>query len=248
MQLNELVLEITRRCNIQCLHCLRGPAQAKDIDNSTIDKILEGVSYISNITFTGGEPSLAVSKIKYFTKRVKELGIEVGSFFVITNGKVASAAMVHALIDLYEYCNKYDFDEGIGGLIISQDQYHREIGYDIKPALNLYSALKFFHPEQRKGNIEYPINEGWAEINGIGIRDENPNNIVIGLDDDGNVERVEDVVYVNALGDVIPSCDMSYKSQEQSKVGNVHENTLAEIMKQFIGPAVPEESLIQEVA
>lgn len=246
MQLNELVLEITRRCNLQCLHCLRGPAQSKDMANETIDKVLEGVTYISNITFSGGEPTLAVSKIKYFTKRVKELGIEVGSFYVITNGKIASVALVHALIDLHAYCNKYDFEEGVGGLCISRDQYHRDL-VNNNQAMNLYSALKFFRPDERKGDIVYPIDEGWAHINGIGARAERPNNIVVYVDDDGKVERVEDVVYVNALGDVISSCDLSYESQKQNKVGSVHEQTLAEIMKQFVGPTIDEDTL-QEVA
>ena len=245
MYVNELVIEITRRCNVQCLHCLRGPAQKVDIDNKTIDKLLEGITQISCVTFTGGEPSLAVSKIKYFTKRVKELGIEVSSFYVITNGKVASVAMAHALMDLYAYCNPFDAEDFMGGLTISQDQYHREIGYEINSAMRVYGALAFFKPKDRKMDIEYPINEGWARINGIGTRDERPNMNVIGLDDDGNVERVEEVVYINALGNVVPSCDMSYESQAEHKIGNVHDNTLAEIMKQLAGPAIPEESLME---
>lgn len=243
MYINELVIEITRRCNIQCLHCLRGPAQAKDIDNATIDKILEGISMIGCVTFTGGEPTLAVSKIKYFTKRVKELGIKVESFYVITNGKIASVAMAHALMDLYAYCNPYDPEDFVGGLAISQDQYHREIGYEINSAKKIYGALAFFRSRDRETDLKYIVNEGWANINGIGNRPELPNMNVIGLDDDGNVDRVDEVVYINALGDVIPSCDMSYESQRIHKVGNVHENSLGKIMKKM----VPEFSL-EEVA
>lgn len=247
MYINELVIEITRRCNIQCMHCLRGPAQKVDIDNKTIDKLLEGITSISCVTFTGGEPSLAVSKIKYFTKRVKELGIEVHSFYVITNGKVASVALAHALMDLYAYCNPFDQEDFMGGLCISQDQYHREIGYEINSAKRIYGALAFFRPDDRKMDIETPIDEGWARINGIGRRTERPNMNVIGLDDDGNVDRVEEVVYINALGDVVPSCDMSYESQKVHKIGNVHDNSLAEIMKQLAGP-VEHEDQLQEVA
>jgi sulfatase maturation enzyme AslB (radical SAM superfamily) len=245
MQVNELVLEITRRCNVQCLHCLRGPAQKVDISNETIDKTLVGITQINNITFTGGEPSLAVAQIKYFTKRVKELGIQVNSFYVITNGKIASRALVDALIDLYQYCDPWDTEEFWGGLTISQDQYHKEQGYDMRPAKRLYNALKFFHPEERKEDILKPISEGWAEINGIGCRSIRPTMNVIGLDENDNVAQVDEVVYINVLGDVVPSCDMSYQSQAEHKIGNVHENTLAEIMKQLVGPAIPEESLLE---
>jgi len=234
MHVNELIIEITRRCNIQCMHCLRGPAQKKDIDNETIDKILEGITSISCVTFTGGEPSLAVSKIKYFTKRVKELGIEVNAFYVITNGKIASVALAHALMDLYAYCNPFDAEEFSGGLTISQDQYHREIGYEINSAMRVYSGLSFFRPKDRKGDILEPIDEGWARINGLGRRKVLPNMNVIGLDGDGNVETVDEVLYVNAFGDVVPACDLSYESQKDCKIGNVHENTLTEIMKGLV--------------
>jgi sulfatase maturation enzyme AslB (radical SAM superfamily) len=255
MHVNELIIEITRRCNIQCMHCLRGPAQNKDIDNKTIDKILEGIRSISCVTFTGGEPSLAVSKIKYFTKRVKELGIEVSSFYVITNGKIASVAMAHALMDLYVYCSPiipmqggrkvYDPEDFMGGLAISQDQYHREIGYEIDSAQRVYSGLSFFRPKDRMQNITEPIDEGWARINGLGRRSTRPIMNVIGLDRDGNVETVDEVLYVNALGDVVPDCDLSYESQKECKIGNVHETPLPEIMKQLAGPAVEEDCLVK---
>jgi len=238
MHVNELVIEITRRCNIQCMHCMRGPAQNKDIDNVTIDKLLEGITYISCVTFTGGEPSLAVSRIKYFTKRVKELGIEVGSFYVITNGKIASISLAHALMDLYAYCDPYNLEDFMGALTISWDQYHRKIGYDIKKALRVYSALSFFKPDYRSDYIYEPIDEGWARINGIGRRSIRPNMNVIGLNDDGTIDQIDEVVYINALGDVVPSCDMSYESQRLHKIGNVHENTLAEIMQKLV-PAEP---------
>ena len=50
--------------------------------------------------------------------------------------------------------------------------------------------------------------------------------------------QIDEVVYINALGDVVPSCDMSYESQRLHKIGNVHENTLAEIMQKLV-PAEP---------
>jgi hypothetical protein len=183
-----------------------------------------------------------VSKIKYFTKRVKELGIEVSSFYVITNGKIASVALAHALMDLYAYCNPYDPEEFIGGLTISQDQFHREIGYEINSALRVYSGLSFFRPKDRKGDILEPIDEGWANINGLGRRTVQPNINVVGLDRDGNVEMVDEVLYVNALGDVVPACDLSYESQKECKIGNVHETPLPEIMKDLV-PVEAEESL-----
>lgn len=61
MQLNELILEITRKCNAHCDHCLRGNAQNIDMDDSIIDKALEGVDSIINVVFTGGNHHLRLA-------------------------------------------------------------------------------------------------------------------------------------------------------------------------------------------
>lgn len=233
MRINELIIEITRRCNVQCRHCLRGKAQDKDIDNITIDRLLEGVTSIGTITFSGGEPSLAVDRIEYFTSKVKKLGIPVDTFYVVTNGKIASLKLALALLKLHAYCeNKGDL-EYIGGLIISQDQYHKELIKNIKPAKDLYGAFTFFKPDARNKPIEYPIDEGLAFDNGIGIRNSDANDLIVEVDDDGDVESIDGSVYVNALGEVCPSCDLSYESQEEQKIGSVHKNTIPEILKNY---------------
>jgi hypothetical protein len=242
MQINELVIEITRRCNIKCRHCLRGNAQRKDITEETIDKILEGVDYISTITFSGGEPGLNVPAIRYFTKAIKARGIELGGFYVITNGKKASLDLMLALLDLYAYVHPMERDDTCS-LIVSRDQYHHE-QCDPAEAVALYSGLSFFRPEQRKERIDpyLVIAEGRAKD--WGGRSAPLDSIVVGLDDDGNVERIEETVYVNALGDVIPACDLSYQSQAKKKIGNVHTETLAEIYKRLAPKDEPDELIV----
>ena len=230
MHINELVLEITRRCNIQCLHCLRGKAQAKDMDNLTMQKALEGITSIGTITFTGGEPTLAVDRIRYFIEYLHTTDIYLGSFYVVTNGKIASRSLHKALLELSYLCHNM----GIGGLVMSQDNFHKELGYNQYPALDLYEDLEFFQPEARKGKIEYPINEGWAFENGLGKRSADVNDILIGVQEDGSLDCSEGTVYINALGDVIPSCDLSYHSHALEKIGNVHDKPLVDILSQLI--------------
>ena len=65
MKINEintqqLILEVTRRCNMACEHCMRGDAQDMDMDIGLIDKALSSVSDIGCMTFSGGEPTLNV--------------------------------------------------------------------------------------------------------------------------------------------------------------------------------------------
>ena len=52
------VIEVTRRCNMQCRHCLRGDAQNVDISNEIIDRFFDGFAdgaVIENVVFSGGE-------------------------------------------------------------------------------------------------------------------------------------------------------------------------------------------------
>ena len=51
------VIEVTRRCNMQCRHCLRGDAQNVDISNEIIDRFFDGFAdgaVIENVVFSGG--------------------------------------------------------------------------------------------------------------------------------------------------------------------------------------------------
>ena len=51
--IENLCVEVTRKCNMKCAHCLRGDAQNMDINTCYIDTLLENVSGIGSITFTG---------------------------------------------------------------------------------------------------------------------------------------------------------------------------------------------------
>ena len=82
---NSVFIEVTRRCNMCCAHCLRGDAESIDIQEKYIDAFLDSFeteAYISSLTFTGGEISLNIPAIRYTLKAVKERGIAVGSFLI----------------------------------------------------------------------------------------------------------------------------------------------------------------------
>lgn len=230
MHIQSLILEVTRRCNLQCRHCLRGPAQAKNMSFETIRKALEGVNSIGNVTFTGGEPALNVKAIEYFTDYIRGWHIRLGSFYVVTNGKIASRSLVKALGRLAWICDEisHDGDFDCGGLVMSRDQFHKELGYDQTRARELYGKYAFYHDDERAHDIEMPIYEGFAVDNGVGVRDPQIDHPVVTKDD--SYTGVEGTVYVNVNGDVIPSCDMSYESQELEKIGNVHKANIFDII------------------
>jgi organic radical activating enzyme len=218
-----LIYEITRRCNARCEHCLRGPAQKVDMSDEIINRSLEGVGSISTITFTGGEPSLAVDRIRYILKAVKERGICVDSFYLVTNGKVKSLDLCLALMEWYAYCDSNE----MSSLCISKDQYHTREIESTKEAHQLYQALSFYNAEERNRDIEVLINEGRAKTKNIGERE-----AFTGIDyetnEDGSIEHIEEI-YVNALGDVCTGCDLSFGSQKKNAIGSVLTDTIEQI-------------------
>lgn len=135
--ISELVLEITRKCNMSCKHCLRGAAQDLDMDTIVIDKLLENISYIGSVCFTGGEPSLNPGVIRYFLDRCKALKIEIYSFYVVTNGSFYSQEFIDILIDVYAYSS----DKESNALLISIDKYHDNIPEEV---IRKYEALSFY--------------------------------------------------------------------------------------------------------
>jgi MoaA/NifB/PqqE/SkfB family radical SAM enzyme len=64
--ISQLIVEVTRRCNMMCDHCLRGDEQSIDMSDDVIKAVLSGVSSIGSLVFTGGEPTLAVDVIERF--------------------------------------------------------------------------------------------------------------------------------------------------------------------------------------
>lgn len=102
-----LSLEVTRRCNMNCEHCLRGDAQNMDADLALIPKIFAGIDDIDTITFTGGEPALNTAYIKAVVDYVIEHKIPVHGCFVATNGKIYSQELVDCVRRLWEKEQSY---------------------------------------------------------------------------------------------------------------------------------------------
>ena len=44
ISVNSLVIEVTRRCNMRCNHCIRGDAQNCDISIESIKKIAQTIN------------------------------------------------------------------------------------------------------------------------------------------------------------------------------------------------------------
>lgn len=208
-----LSIESTRRCNMKCRHCLRGPAQKIDIKRNYIRDILKQTEYIGNINFSGGEPSLNPKAIKDFTELARQYKTEIGSFYIATNGKEINEAFVIALHKLYNIC----YDPQDNSLEITRDKFHQEFG---DPNTSLLEAFSFIDIRDKDEDINSSrswINEGRFKRN---FPQSHYNN---GRAAPQDVFTVEDnyigdgTLYLNCKGNVIAGCSFSYKSQEKEK-------------------------------
>lgn len=225
-----LVLEVTRRCNMLCEHCMRGDAQNLDMSNEVINKVFEQVHAVSDLTLSGGEPSLAVSVIEKVTEHIIMRGTEVSNFFVVTNGKTTTARakkFAHALLNLYFVMSSPE--EELTGLVVSGDAWHEKVKIP-----HVYEGLSFFMGDRRHGptSEEGVINEGRAYDNGIGRR----RSVEVGsfeVDDTPNIEQVLGTLFVAANGNVSSICDISYARMDEEPIGNVLKTPLIDIIRQW---------------
>ena len=229
--LDQIAIEVTRKCNMNCAHCLRGDAQNVNIDNSYIDKLLEDVSGIGNVTFTGGEPSLNVDAIEYTLNKCIEMNIPVGSFYVVTNAKANPLPLAIACLKWYAYCDYRD--DGVCGISISHDMFHDDIDREHEAILR---GLAFFREDKTTDfNKTRLINEGRAaNLYHMDKVSQSYRHEEFTYEEWGDEEtRIESMIYLSANGEVRTDCDIAYDNYEYT-IGNLQNRTLKSMIDEQI--------------
>ncbi len=98
-----LMIEVTRKCNLKCKHCMRGDAQNYELSYETIDNLLDRMNGVQMLAFTGGEPLLAFDRIEYILNEIMKRNIIVCEMQIITNGTCFNENMV----DVFERFHNY---------------------------------------------------------------------------------------------------------------------------------------------
>jgi len=214
MNINNLIVEVTRKCNLYCDHCLRGDAMNMNLKKEYVDSLLDQVDSIGNLCFSGGEPSLNVPIMEYFLERCKSRGIDINHFYIATNGVNVPESFVLFCLKLYSYCDDKDFCL----LQVSNDRYHMDIA-DFN--LDLLKGLSFFGKKFEKDYHNYYngsglIGEGRAASNTSAHKP-------ITVDNEMTLEDFENEceVYLNCKGEIINGCNWSFSSQKKHKLCDV---------------------------
>lgn len=117
-------IEVTRRCNMACSHCMRGNAMTLDISHAYIRNMLSRVCAVHNINITGGEQSLNVKAMRYLLSHLKHREIHVDRFYIVTNGSLSSISheFIETCCALYDYQTEKVEDTGRCMLELSDDR------------------------------------------------------------------------------------------------------------------------------
>lgn len=83
-----IMLEITRRCNLKCEHCMRGDAQNLDMSGEVMEKLFSQVDAVFQISLTGGEPFLAPDVIEKMVDIIIEKKVKVWQCTTVENGTI----------------------------------------------------------------------------------------------------------------------------------------------------------------
>jgi len=203
---------------MDCDHCLRGNVQNCDIDNKYIEAVFKKIDSIQSLSITGGEPSLVPEKIFFILEIAKKYKVDIGGFYIATNGKKISNEFIRAIFELYMYCD--DKEEGCI-LNYSNDQYH---GYCIEDeneyqrSISMLKAFSFTSTkyDSSEMNKNEEINENRMLPEGKAIN----NFSAYGKRDIDiySLEIEEDCIigdiYLNCKGNILPHCDLSYETQD----------------------------------
>lgn len=241
MYVYDFMLEVTRRCNLKCEHCLRGCAQRLDMSREVITSALRSVDRIGCLTITGGEPSLKPEIIEDIIQTLVWHKTEIYSFYVVTNAVSTRNRIrfLEALDRLIQFCDEPD----ACSLQYSGDQYHRYVrgnpnlkhfeGYYVEQfGERYYKEVEFFHGS-KSDYIREPLNEGNAAKNGVGNHDPEQQKPWEVSEYYGEFQVNEGHVYISANGNIVSNCNMSYERIDQEAKGNILKDNLEDVIRSF---------------
>lgn len=251
IQISNLILEVTRKCNLKCAHCLRGDVQRMTMSNAVIFKAMGWIDSISTLTITGGEPSLAPEVLEYLLETFRWKRTQVGAFYIVTNGMPHNRyrRFLDAVEHLYGWCD----EQSACTLTVSRDQYHpfndnhwrnlEKFEVHDENGKHWGEYPPYFYPDARNHRIERALGEGRAIKTQTGFEPQEQQK-PWELDSVGDYV-IDPEVYISANGNVCSACNMSFDRIDAESRGNVLETSLQTIIESY-STKQPEE--VQEVA
>lgn len=220
MYYSELAIEVTRRCNMGCAHCLRGEAENLNMPDEYLERFFEHVEGVGCITFTGGEPTLNLWTIEHTLDICKKRNIPVDSFYIVTNGKVVTREFLYLAIDWTLYCMESYPDtvsEGLSGITISRDMFHDKIN---QKNIDMLKTLAVY----RDGDKDVDWTQAYMyELGRARKLAESEEHVAFKSRrlDGVEVSRnyVDSYIALTCTGHILPDCDYEYGEEDDIAIG-----------------------------
>lgn len=141
------MLEVTRKCNLRCEHCMRGEPQNLNMSDEILEEVFRQIDHVSHLSLTGGEPFLAPHVLEKMVDIIIDRNIKVFRCTTVDNGTILNELgirSIQALNRLGEYIYNSVWGEDTRNdpeqklpisVSISNSQYHKN---DIQKAIDFY--------------------------------------------------------------------------------------------------------------
>lgn len=245
INLDSLAIEVTRRCNLKCPHCMRGPSQNIDMTKETMYAALHMFDSVDHICFSGGEPLLNPDLIIYALDIIIEEELDVHNVSITTNGQIFSKPLVDALNRFNRYRNikyreKYS-DSEINELLnkgfhkvenvritFSTDKYHKEVSEEVRDDYKRYldPDVKITDYAVRDESL---LKTGFSQI---GKQFDYSKQKISYYQRDNSLNVLE-MPYITVKGYIAPSGDGSYDDIDKSNMGHISETSFEEALYKY---------------
>ena len=152
MKDKKFCVEITRKCNLKCAHCLRGNSQNISLTKKKIKGMLCHIpKQVDILHLTGGEPLIDNSRHLLTTLRVLEKHIKCKKFELVTN---LTLPITNEFFDAISILLKIS---NSGTIWYSDDDYHRiarrEAGVNKQYKENLKKLRRIYRMVRKRRHV-----------------------------------------------------------------------------------------------
>ena len=152
MKSKKFCIEITRKCNLKCAHCLRGNTQNISLTGKKVKGMLYHIpKQVDVLHLTGGEPLIDNSRHLLTTLRVLEKHIRCKKFELVNN---ITLPLINEVLDAVSILLKISES---GTIWYSDDDYHRvarsEAGINKQFKANLRRLRRIYRMVRRRRHV-----------------------------------------------------------------------------------------------
>ncbi len=238
----ELGIELTRRCNEKCEHCLRGPAENIDLSKEVIDSLFDNnnIRLIENLLLSGGEPTMNGEALSYLVDKIIEKRVVIGTYRVIINGTYYDPKFGDAIKRLHEYIDRIGWNKkynvlyanSFGRIGVSQDQFHKEASREVMDKLLELPAKIIVLDDKITSTALLPY--GRALDNDLSSNEPDISKLV---DREGTYVRMKygrdgvqfNKQYICANGNVCLDPNYPFQILDEYRIGNILDSNLLEM-------------------